>query len=148
MSERARSADLQPESNKTSPINFTFKLVSSWRLPPDLSHMSQSLSHFSATVQLLQQKTRFGQPPVHRDAAQNLFVLSGLVPMSLQVSGARLVLRPECVHLQVSCTFDPARKSTDRPAAESILSRALIGSPMRVRSFCTCGNSFRPMTAA
>ena len=63
--------------------------------------------------------------------------------MSLQVSGARFVLHPQCVHLQVSCASDPARMSTDRHAAGSILSRALIGSSIHVRSFCTCGNSFR-----
>ena len=115
---------------------------------PDLSHMSQSLSHFSATVQLLQQKTSFGQP-------QSIAMPLKICLCSVASSRCRYkclervwFLRPECVHLQVSCTFDPARKSTDRPAAESILSRALIGSPMRVRSFCTCGNSFRPMTAA
>ena len=57
-------------------------------------------------------------------------------------NGARLVLRPRCVHRQVSCTPDPARMSTDRPAAESILSRPLIGSPIHVRGLCTCGKSF------
>ena len=55
-------------------------------------------------------------------------VLTGFVWMTLQVSGARFVLRPQCVHRQVSCTSDSARPSTDRPAAETILSRALIGS--------------------
>ena len=56
---------------------------------------------------------------------------------------ARLVLRPRCVHRQVSRTPNPARMSTGRPAAESILSRPLIGSPIHVRSLCACGNSFR-----
>ena len=77
-------------------------------------------------------KNKVWSVPVRLDAAQHLFVLSGLVRMSLQVSGARWVLRPQCVHIQVSCTSDPARMSTDRPAAESSLRRALIGSPMRV----------------
>ena len=61
---------------------------------------------------------------------------------------ARLVLRPQCVHLQVSCTSDPARMSTDRPAAGSSLCRALISSPIHVRCLRTCGHPLRPMTAA
>ena len=36
--------------------------MSSRRLSPNLAHMSQSPSQFSATVQLLQLKTKFGQP--------------------------------------------------------------------------------------
>ena len=148
MSERAYSTDLQPESNKTSPVNFHIQT----RVV--LASPTRPFTHVSITQPFLRNrptpatKNKTWSAPVHRDAAQNLFVLSGLVPMSLQVSGARWVLRPQCVHLQVSCTSDPARMSTDQPAAESILSRALIGCPIHVRGFCTCGNSFRPKTSA
>ena len=94
--------------------------------------------------------------PVQRDAAQNLLPSMASSrcrsrshqTFRRQVPGARLVLRPQCVHFQVSCTSNPARMSTDRPAAESSLCRALIGSPIHVRSLRTCGHRLRPMTAA
>ena len=94
--------------------------------------------------------------PVQRDTAQNLLhsVASSRCrsrsyhTFRRQVPGACLVLRPQCVHLQVSCTCDPARMSTYRPAAASWLCRALIGSPIHVRCLRTCGHPLRPMTAA
>ena len=146
MSERAYSTELQLQVTRRLPLFYTQTCVVE-------ASPTQPSTHVSFTQPFLRNrptpatKNKVWSVPVHLDAAQNLFVLSGFVPMSLQVPGARLVLRPQYVHLQVSCTSSPARMSTDRPAAESSLSRALIGSPMRVRIICTCGNTFRPMTA-